>query len=58
MEIEIEFKHWLDELMDKYQDEFGFWLPISEWDADDLVDLEIIANGELQRREHERRSTH
>ena len=44
----------LEELMEKYWWTSSAWTPIEQWDAKDLVDLEIMVNGELQRREHDR----
>lgn len=42
----------LDELMEKYW--MGdSWMPVEHWEAHYLVDLEILANGELQRRGEE-----
>ena len=49
--MELEFTHILESLMVKYYDPYCQWLPLEEWDSEDLVDLEIMANGELQRRE-------
>ena len=44
------FQVFFDDLVSKYWDDLT---PIEEWDADDLVALEIICNGELQRRAHD-----
>lgn len=49
----------MDALMRKYYNwDMDEWHPVETWEPEDLVDLEIMANGELQRREHERQSTH
>lgn len=40
----------MEELTAKYFDPNCEWLAVECWDVADLVDLEIMANGELQRR--------
>lgn len=38
------------DLLEKVTDEWGDIMPLEVWPTDVLVDLEIICNGELQRR--------
>lgn len=46
------YRHWplVEILITKYFDENTGWTAVSEWDAQDLVNLELFANAELQRR--------
>lgn len=48
----LKFRRWplFDQLVLKYfSDEVG-WSNVTEWDAEDVVSLELFANAELQRR--------
>ena len=40
----------LEEILEDVTDDWGELLPLSEWPVEVLVDIEIIVNGELQRR--------
>lgn len=41
----------IENIVWKYFDEENIeWTPVAEWDVEDLVDLEVFANAELQRR--------
>ena len=41
----------LNDILDKYfDDDLVEFVPISEWCGEDLAEIEILANGELQRR--------
>ena len=46
------YRHWplIKLLITKYFDESHGWTSVTEWDAEDLVHLELFANAELQRR--------
>ena len=46
------YRHWplFENLVWKYFDEDTGWTAVAEWDAQDLVNLELFANAELQRR--------
>jgi hypothetical protein len=46
------FRAWplLDRLLDRYWNEERGWTPHETWATEDLVNLEVFANGELQRR--------
>lgn len=43
-------KYDLEEMFEEATDEWGEWKPIEFWPTELLVDLEILCNGELQRR--------
>lgn len=46
------FRNWplINEIVAMYFDEKDGWTHLSEWDAKYLVELECLANAELQRR--------
>lgn len=46
------FHRWplFDQLVLKYFDDATGWRNVTEWDAEDIVSLELFANAELQRR--------
>ena len=53
IELSSEIEAWLDEVDRKYFDLPGGPVPLECWDADDVVQMESIANAELQRRADE-----
>lgn len=44
----------VEDLIDKYWEPDTGWVAVSRWAAEDLVNMEIFANSELQRRAHAR----
>ncbi len=41
----------LNDILEKYFDDEDYeFVPITEWSGEDLAELEVAANGELQRR--------